>query len=153
MDQQTNSPNPLAQVEKAYEKDIKLNDIFENPVLKPISDISSAYKSQSLTIAKQLSDYDSIKSQIDDLIELNPRYSSTIIVSMIQRIIYVTTNIIHNQDIQRAELKKAMNEVLEIVQEEYCRRQEGDMVDNTIDVEKVFNEMLKEPELKKEDKK
>lgn len=153
METQTSSPNPLAQIEKAYEKEIKISDIIENPILKPISDISPIYKGQSLAVAKELSDYDSIKSQIDDLIELNPTYSSTIIVSMIQKLIYTTSNVIHNQDIQRAELKKAINEMLEIVQDEYCLRSEGEMIDSTTDVASIFQEMLKEPQLNKEDKK
>jgi len=114
-----------SEIEGIYDKkELDFNNIKNNPVLKPISEINNSYINFELLINRALWDYESDKKQIDDMIVLNPKYSETIILSKFQSILSYIKQIIHAQDLQKENMKNAIEEMVRIVKQEYALLQE-----------------------------
>lgn len=108
------------QIEPLYnEKSLDFNTIKNNPVLKPLSEINNGYVNMELLINRALWEYQENKIQIDNMIEANPKYSETIILSKFQSILGYVKQIIQAQDIQKENMKRAINEMVKIVEQEY----------------------------------
>lgn len=108
------------QVEPLYnQSNLDFNNIKNNPVLKPLSEINNGYVNMELLINRALWEYQENKIQIDAMIESNPKYSETIILSKFQSILGFVKQIIQAQDIQKENMKRAINEMIKIVSTEY----------------------------------
>lgn len=113
-------------IDKIYEKEIGFEDIKDNPILQPISEIKSNYESHSLMIAKATIEFTETKKRIDEMIEKNPVYSECIIIGEFKDLIRNMKDVIHSQDIQREFLKQAINKMLNNSQKYYeTKVQEG----------------------------
>ena len=108
------------QIEPLYnEKNLDFETIKNNPVLKPLAEINNGYVNMELLINRALWEYQENKIQIDAMIEANPKYSETIILSKFQNILNYIKQIIQAQDIQKENMKRAINEMIKIVEKEY----------------------------------
>ena len=106
------------------EKELTFTHIKNNPILKPISEINKSFINFESLINRALWDYEEDKKQIDKMIELNPKYSETIILSKFQSILGHIKQIIHSQDLQKENMKSTINEMIKISGEEYALLQE-----------------------------
>jgi len=106
------------------EEKLDLDTIKTNPILKPLAEINNSFVNFELVINKALLEYQEDKAKIDTMIEVNPRYSETIILSIFQRILGHIKQIIHSQDIQKEDMKKAIKEMVKITKSEYGLLQE-----------------------------
>lgn len=129
-------------------KRLDFKSIKENPVLKPIANINNTYENLEVIINRALWDYTNDKKQIDDMIQVNPKYSETIILSKFQNILSHVKQIIHAQDIQKDNMKDAINEMIKIVEEEYGLLNEEEQFDKS-----DFGDEGKKKPVKKDDKK
>lgn len=107
------------QIEPLYAEKLDFAAIKNNPVLKPLSEINNGYINMELLINRALWEYQENKLQIDAMIQENPKYSETIILSKFQNILNYIKQIIQAQDIQKENMKRAINEMIKIVGEEY----------------------------------
>jgi hypothetical protein len=106
------------------EEKLDLEAIKTNPILKPLAEINNSFVNFELVINKALLEYQEDKSQIDAMIEANPRYSETIILSKVQSMLRHVKQIIHSQDIQKEDLKKVVKDMVKIAKTEYGLLQE-----------------------------
>ena len=83
------------------------------------------------------------------MIESNPKYSETIILGKVQGMLGHIKQIIHSQDIQKENMKNAINEMIKIVREEYTLLEGPEQPSGL--KEKTINEE-KEDKKDKEDK-
>ncbi|CAK0756844.1 hypothetical protein CCP1ISM_60029 [Azospirillaceae bacterium] len=95
-----------------YSGELNFEEIKNNPILQPILEANTIYKSMGLSIQRSLSEYVRLMAEIQDMINKNPTYSQTQIVSKLQELIMHSKNVIHSQDIQREIIKKAMNDMV-----------------------------------------
>lgn len=101
-------------LEGIYEGEIKMDDIVQNPILKPIADINSQHKNFNRMIQKELFEFDAEKQELDGMIEINPIYSETKILNRFQSMLNHVKQIIHLEDLQISNLVKAVNEMIQI---------------------------------------
>ncbi len=101
------------------EEKLDLDTVKTNPILKPLAEINNSFVNFELVINRALLEYQEYKEQIDAMIQINPRYSETIILSKVQSMLGHIKQIIHSQDIQKEDMKKAIKEMVKIVKSEY----------------------------------
>jgi len=101
------------------EEKLDSDAIRTNPILKPLAEINNSFVNFELVINRALLEYQEDKTQIDTMIEANPRYSETIILSKVQSMLGHIKQIIHSQDIQKEDMKKAIKEMVKIAKSEY----------------------------------
>lgn len=131
------------QIEPLYNEKLDFNTIKNNPVLKPLSEINNGYINMELIINRALWEFQENKIQIDGMIEANPKYSETIILSKFQNILGYVKQIIQAQDIQKENMKRAINEMIKIVEQEYGVLEE-EPVSTKKNIHKEFKEADKE---------
>lgn len=108
-------------VEGIYEsKDLTFEKVQQKPILKPISDINNTFINLELLINKALYDYKDDKEQIDKMIEMNPTYSETMILTKFQSLLTTIKQIIHAQNLQKENLVSAIKELIRINNKEYA---------------------------------
>jgi len=101
------------------ESKLDFDTIKKNPILKPIAELNNSYINFELLINRALWEFGEDKEAIDSMIEANPKYSETILLGKIQSILGHIKQIIHSQDIQKQNMKNAINEMIKIVGENY----------------------------------
>ena len=129
----------LEEIESIYnKKELSFSNIKKNPILKPILEINKSFVNLELIINKALHDYEKDEKEINEMIKINPTYSETMIMARVQNLKSSITQIIHSQDLQKENMKKAINEMIEIVGEEYGLLEETseDIGESEMDVEK-----------------
>lgn len=133
------------------EKQLSYEKIQKHPILKPLSDINKSFINFELLINRALWDYNTDKQQIDEMIELNPKYSETIILNKFQSIISDIKQIIHAQDLQKENLVNAIKEMIRIVEKEYAPLNEEETFSKTQEPIKpqVIQETKKEVKIQK----
>lgn len=130
------------QIEPLYSDGaLDFNTIKNSPILKPLAEINNGYVNMELLINRALWEYQENKIQIDSMIEVNPKYSETIILSKFQNLLGFVKQIIQAQDIQKENMKRAINEMIKICNSEY-----GILEEEPIPTKKVSRKDLKEPE-------
>jgi len=131
----------LQKINAIYEGDLDFNTIKSNPVLKPIAEINETFVNLELMINKSLIEYQEIEELINKMIEDNPVYSETILMSKIESLKNNVKQIIHSQDLQKTNMKTKINEMIRIVEEEYEPRGEEEIISSP---EKVSSPKIKE---------
>lgn len=107
-------------VDQIYsEEKLDLDAIKKNPILKPISELNNSYVNFELLINRALWEFGEIKSEIDSMIELNPKYSETMLLGKVQSLLGHIKQIIHAQDIQKENMKSTIHEMIRIVKDNY----------------------------------
>jgi hypothetical protein len=106
-------------VDELYDRKLDFETIMNNPILQPISEVNTTYRSQGLIVARNLWEYEQIKTRIDEMVRLNPVYSETLIFGEIQSLINVVKQIIHAQDVQRDLIKGTINEMVHLSDKYY----------------------------------
>lgn len=101
------------------EKKLDFRTIRDNPVLKPLAEINNGFVNMELLINRALWEFQEDKTTIDEMIEINPKYSETMILSKFQSLLGHVKQIIQAQDIQKENMKRAINEMVRIVDKEY----------------------------------
>ena len=139
-----------SEIEPIYSRE-KLNfeAIKKNPVLKPLAEMNNSFIDMELIINRALYEYQENKAQLDGMIELNPKYSETIILNKFQNAINHVKKIIHAQDIKKENMKRAINEMIRIVGQEYgvLSEEQPDLIDSTKeDIQKKPEEAKRIPE-------
>jgi len=110
--------------DKLYEGDLNFEEIKNNPILQPIIEVYAIYESMGIIIRRSVNEFDRLKIEIQEMINKNPIYSQTQIVAKMQELIVHAKEVIHSQDVQRGNIKQAMNEMIKIVQKYYELRGE-----------------------------
>lgn len=108
-----------SQIEKIYEKELDTTTILKNPILRPIIEINNQHKNFERVVQKAVADAQEEKNEIDKMIEDNPIYSETIILAKFLKIWNCMSQIISSQDIQKDNMKKAINDMVNICMSEY----------------------------------
>jgi len=107
-------------IESIYEeKKLSFDEIKKNPILKPISEINKSFINFELIIRRAMLEYEKTKKEINQMIELQPKYSETMVMGKIQNILTYIPQIIHSQQIQKENMKDAINEMIKIVKVSY----------------------------------
>lgn len=115
-----NKSERRSEVDSIYsESKLDLDAIKKNPILKPISELNNSYINFELLINRALWEFGKNKEAIDSMIEENPKYSETILLSKVQSLIGHIKQVIHAQDIQKENMKNVINEMIKIVKENY----------------------------------
>lgn len=129
------SARNIGEVESIYDEEkLDFDAIKKNPILKPIMEINNSFQNFELVINRALWEYEQDKKTIDEMIEANPKYSETMIMAKVQSILGHIKQIIHSQDIQKENMKNAINEMIKIVGEEYALLQEPEEPTETPEV-------------------
>lgn len=137
----------LGEVDQIYSNEqLDFEHIKKNPVLKPISDINKSFVNFELLIRRAMWEYEKDKGTIDNMIESNPKYSETMIVSKIQSMLSYVKQIIHSQNIQKENMKSTIKEMIKIVKNDYVLLEEES--EENIPIEKKPEEKVEEKEKK-----
>lgn len=137
----------LEEIESIYDKkELSFSDVKKNPILKPILEINKSFVNLELVINKALYDYEKDEREINEMIKINPTYSETMIMARVQNLKSSITQIVHSQDLQKENMKRAINEMIKIVSEEYGLLEE--VSKNTKELESKMN-VKEKHELKK----
>ena len=149
------STRNISEVESIYDGEkLDFNAIKKNPILKPIVEINNSFQNFELVINRALWEYEQNKKTIDEMIEANPKYSETMIMAKVQSLLGHIKQIIHSQDIQKENMKNAINEMIKIVGDEYGLLQEPEEPTETPKVgglEPIQEEVDKEKDNKKDE--
>lgn len=142
------------EIEPIYDGELDFETIKKKPILKPIAEMNNSYMNFELLINRALYEYTQDKNAIDDMIKINPKYSETIILSKIQSILGYVKQIIHSQNIEKENMKKTINEMIEIVEQNYgLLEEESKEEQKIIKKEEVESEEDEDSEEESEDKK
>ncbi len=118
----------ISKITSIYEGELDFNTIKDNPILKPIAEINETFVNLELVINKALIDYQEIEDEINKMVEENPVYSETMLMAKIQSLKVNVKQIIHSQDLQKANMKVKINDMIKIAEEEYDLRGTEDII-------------------------
>jgi hypothetical protein len=139
--------NPEITMEYIYDNPLNFDDIRNNPILKPISEINKSYCDLHLTSTKGILEYEDEYKKLQELESINPRYTNTVLMASIKNITNIIKTIIYSQDLQIVSMKNAINEMIEISNDKYKY-----INDEKERIEKIREEMRKEFENEYKDK-
>lgn len=141
----------IKKISSIYDGDLDFRAIKDNPILKPIAEINETFINLELVINKALIEYQELENEINKMTELNPVYSETMLMSKIQALKNNVKQIIHSQDLQKANMKTKINEMIRIAEEEYEVRGEEEMILEEKPIKKVGRpKKIEEPEEKED---
>ena len=133
------------EMQGVYNENMTYEDIENNPILRPISEINNSFINLELLINRALWEYEENKKQIDKMIEINPKYSETMILSVFQNIIGHIKQIIHAQDLQKENMKEVIDKMIKISNKEYALIKKEDdykeVKENIVKVPKETNKV------------
>lgn len=107
------------EIDSIYEGLLDFESIKKNPILKPVSEINKTYINFELIINRALWEYQQDEEKINAMIEENPIYSETQLMAKVQSMKNSVKQIIHSQDLQKENMKNAINDMITIVGKEY----------------------------------
>ena len=140
----------LQKIKKIYEGDLDFNTIKDSPILKPIAEINETFINLELMVNKALVEYEELQDEINKMVEDNPVYSETMLMAKIQHFKILVKQMIHSQDLQKANMIDKINEMIRIVEDEYDVRGEEEITPETKS-EKVGRPRIEKPkEIEKE---
>ena len=108
------------EIEKICNEDLTSDNIKKNPILRPIAEINKSYENLELITTRALWEFERVQENYNDLIKENPKYSETQIVGKIQALLIYIKQIIYSQDLQKYNLQKTINEMIQIAKKEYA---------------------------------
>lgn len=112
--------------ESIYDGKLNFDEIIKNPILKPISEINKSYENLELSINRALYEFQEKYTKIKNLLDENPKYGETMFVTIIFSMIEYIKQIVHSQDLQKQNMKDAINEMIDIVGEKYMQTNEDE---------------------------
>jgi len=132
--------NPEIKLEYIYnEKNLDFDSIKNNPILKPISEINKNCCDLNLTSIKGVLEFEEEYKKLQELELINPRYTTTVLMTTINKIVNIIKTIIHSQDLQIISMKKTINEMVCINDDKYK------LIDNEKEkIEKIREDLRKE---------
>lgn len=136
-------------VDQLYERKLDYEEIKQNPILQPVAEANSTYKSHGLNVQMAMSEFIRLKEEIEKMIELNDDYSQTIIVAKMQAIIMYARQVIHSQDLQREETKKVVNDMIRINEKYFVLKEKENYSEKQFP---ILDEIIQKKEEKEEDK-
>jgi len=114
------------EIDQIYEGELDLNTTLQNPILRPIAEANKSYTSLALLILKSLYDYEESYQVIKEMIDENPRYAETMIITKVMNLISHVKQIVRSQDIQIDNLKNTIQEMININNSEYTLISKGE---------------------------
>lgn len=143
----------LQQIKKIYDGDLDFNTIKDNPILKPIAEINETFINLELMINKALAEYEELQEEINKMVEDNPVYSETMLMSKVQNFKVLVKQIIFSQDLQKTNMIDKINEMVGIVDEEYDIRGNEEIIIKPKTTEKLEETKKAHTETPKEEQK
>lgn len=110
---------PFSAIEPLINEPYTYDNMMNNPIIKPISEVDRSLRDLDEMINKMLIDSRRDKQWVNAAIEDVPSYQDSPFVSRIIELTKNTQNIIKLQDIEIKNLKNAIREIVEIVKEKY----------------------------------
>lgn len=111
-------------LETIYSGELDLKEIMKNPILKPVAEINKSYENLEQLIYFATYEYQEKYKKIKEMIDENPKYGETMLVTIIINMIEYIKQIIKSQDIQKQNMKDAINEMIKINGEQYAQLSE-----------------------------
>jgi len=106
---------PEVTLEYVYDQNkLDFDSLKKNPILKPISEINETYSNLHLTIIKAVLEYEEEYKKLQELEGINPRYTNTILMVTIKNMVTIIKTIIHSQDLQINNMRRAISEMIDI---------------------------------------
>ena len=105
-------------IEPIYEGDLEQEDIENKPILKAVANINNSFMDTQKLLNKSLFDYNRIKKKIDEMLDIMPKYSQTIIIAEVQKLVNSIEHLIFLADQQQETLKRTINEMVQISEKE-----------------------------------
>jgi len=105
------------EIDPIYDGELGLEEVKTQPILKPVANINNSFMDSQRLLNKSLIDYKRVKQNIDNMLETMPKYSQTIIVSELQKLVNYIEQFIFLADQQQEILKRTISEMIEISQE------------------------------------
>ncbi|KKM74334.1 hypothetical protein LCGC14_1401350 [marine sediment metagenome] len=99
-------------IEPLYEGDLSIEDVQENPTLKPILEINKSYIETQKLINNSVWKLNEEKQAINQLLELNPKYSETILMGKVQMLMANVEQIKFLMESQQKMLIKAIQDMI-----------------------------------------
>ena len=99
-------------IEPLYEGDLSIEDVQENPTLKPILEINKSYIETQKLINNSVWKLNEEKQAINHLLELNPKYSETILMGKVQMLMANVEQIKFLMESQQKMLIKAIQDMI-----------------------------------------
>lgn len=108
--------------EKYVEKDVepicsKELDIKDNPILESVAEMNESFINTQKLLDKADWEYEQGKKEIDEMIQIMPKYSQTIMMAVVQRLIMHADQSTFLGKRQQEILKKGMQNVIKIASE------------------------------------
>ncbi len=148
---ETEKPDELKEIkaDKLYDGELTYDEIKNNPILHPIFEVYTIYESMGQFVQRSVAEYDRIKLDIQERIKENTTYSQTMLVAKLSELITHSTNVIFSQDVQRRNIKQAMNEMVKLVKQYYEPKEESKPVrtfEQVMDIPPALKPKLSEKE-------
>ncbi len=86
------------QIDPIYEGKLEPKDIADKPILKPVADVNKSFMDFQKLLNKSLLDYKRSKQAINDMISEMPKYSQTMIIAEVQKLVSYIENFIFLSD-------------------------------------------------------
>lgn len=141
------STNKKEDIDPIYSGDLSYNIVKNNPVLRPVSVMNNSHENFELIIRNALFDFEKDKEKINEIVNSNPTYSQTILVSKLNDILRVVKTLVHSLDCQKENMKEALIEMIKIVEEEYAPLSEDAIP--SLETTKHKSEISEEPKVEK----
>ncbi len=106
------------EIEPIYDGELGPEEVRSQPILKPVANINNSFMDTQRLQNKSLIDYKRIKQNIDGMLETNPKYSQTIIISELQKLVNYIEQFIFLADQQQETLKRTISEMVKMSEEE-----------------------------------
>ncbi len=110
--------NESKEIEPLYDGELEPNDVTRRPILKPVANINNSFMDSQRLLNKSLFDYKRVKHKIDEMLLSMPKYSQTVIVSELLKLVNCIEQFIFLADHQQETLKRTINEMIQVSEEE-----------------------------------
>ena len=111
-------PVETSTIDPIYDGDLEQEDIENKPILKAVANINNSFMDTQKLLNKSLFDYNRIKKKIDEMLDIMPKYSQTIIIAEVQKLVNSIEHLIFLADQQQETLKRTINEMVQISEKE-----------------------------------
>lgn len=104
-------------------KDLDFETIKNNPILKPVSEINNTHENLEHQCNRALWEYNRVKEAINEMVNINPKYSETILMAKVQELLIFIGQLVHAQDLQKKDMRKCIREMLYLCEDQYVQKE------------------------------
>ena len=105
-------------VESIYSGELNSETIRDKPILEPVAEMNQSFTNTQKILNKSDWEYGQVKKEIEDMLRVMPKYSQTMIVSVVQKLIMHADQSTFLGKRQQEILKKGMQDMIKIAQEQ-----------------------------------